>query len=141
MHDEHDVKMQGPIWLLILLVLMLLAGSLMYFGRNRPELVNGQISNSGTPSYNTRTYTVFYETGVFSPTNIRIHLGDSVRFQNNGTAEIRIASELVNGIAEIPGFDSVQNIPADGAFTYVFTQLGAFGYHNTYNKNERGMVI
>ncbi|MBI2670020.1 MAG: plastocyanin [Candidatus Yanofskybacteria bacterium] len=79
--------------------------------------------------------------GVFSPTNIRIHVGDSVRFQNDGSTSMRIISDLTNGVLDLAGFDSVGEIPPKSVFTYTFSQTGIFGYHSARNLNEEGTVI
>lgn len=114
----------------------------MYFGRGNPILsqnnpIPSQITNARQP----RVYTVFYGLGVFSPTNIRIHVGDSIRFQNDSDRPIRIESDYANDIPDLVGFDSVGDVQPHGVFTYTFSKAGIFGYHNTKNTNEEGVVI
>lgn len=141
--EDSELQPEGKLWLLVILVLLIFAASLIYFGRNNPALVNldqARISNPGS-SRTSRIYTVFYNTGVFSPTNIRIHVGDSVKFQNDGDQPIHIQSDSTNNIPDLVGFDSVGDVPAKGSFTYTFSTAGIFGYHNKYDKNERGTVI
>lgn len=141
--SDPDLKSKGITWLFIILVLIGFAVAVMYFSRNNPLLANnGQIASS--PQINTRqprTYTVFYGLGVFSPTNIRIHVGDSVRFQNDGNIPMRVVSDSTRGILDLAGFDSVGEIPLGGIFSYTFSQVGIFGYHNVRNADEEGTVI
>lgn len=141
--DESELQPEGRLWLLVILVLLVFAASLIYFGRNNPDLANldqARVSSPGA-SRPSRLYRVFYNTGVFSPTNIRIHAGDSVKFQNDSNDPIHIQSDETSNVPDLVGFDSVGDIPPEGSFVYTFTKAGVFGYHNKDNKNERGTVI
>ncbi|MEK7151535.1 MAG: hypothetical protein AAB784_02395 [Patescibacteria group bacterium] len=133
---------RGTIWFIIVLALLVFALSIMYFGNKNHILVDDdRIFPRPTVSRQPRVYTVFYGLGVFSPTNIRIHVGDSVRFQNDSKSLIRIVSDITNGIPDLAGFDSVGNIPPDGIFTYTFNSVGIFGYHNALKPLEEGTLI
>lgn len=141
---DSDLKPKGVLWLFIILVLVVFTGAVMYFSRSNPLLANnngqaftGRQTNARQP----RTYTVFYGLGVFSPTNIRVHVGDSVRFQNDGKVPLRVVSDSTNGVLDLAGFDSVGDIPPGSVFTYTFSQPGIFGYHNVMSPDEEGTVI
>ena len=139
---EGDSKPRAAIWLLIIIVLIGFAAALTYLGEVSPDLSVANGNSVGSPSERqARIYTVYYGFGVFSPTNIRIHVGDSVRFQNDSNLPIRIVSSTINGVAELPGFDSVGDVPPDSTFTYTFNKDGIFGYHNARNLAEEGTVI
>lgn len=140
---EKNFQPKGTLWLFIILALLGFAWAVTYFSRNNPELAgNVQLpSDNTTSARQPRTYTVYYGLGVFSPTNIRIHVGDSVRFQNDSNAPIRIVTDLTNNVPDLAGFDSVGDIPSESVFTFTFGQAGTFGYHNVYNPNEEGTVI
>ncbi len=140
---EGNSKPRAAIWLLIIIVLIGFAAALTYFGKVNPDS-NAAIDNviaRPTMGRQARIYTVYYGFGVFSPTNIRIHIGDSIRFQNDSNLPIHIVSSTVNGIPELPGFDSVGDVPSDSVFTYTFNKDGIFGYHNADNLAEEGTVI
>ncbi|MDO8676526.1 MAG: hypothetical protein Q7K16_02650 [Candidatus Azambacteria bacterium] len=140
---DSDFKPKGAMWLFIILALMGFAAAVMYFSRNNPMLANNSQAVSGyqANARQPRTYTVFYGLGVFSPTNIRIHVGDSVRFQNDGNVPMRVVSDSTNNIPDLAGFDSVGEIPPKSVFTFTFGQAGIFGYHNVKNPSEEGTVI
>jgi|SRR3989344_306784 len=140
---NSDFKPKGALWLFIILVLVGFVWAVLYFGRSNPLLANnGQaFSSRQTNARQPRTYTVFYGLGVFSPTNIRVHVGDSVRFQNDSKTPIRVVSDSLNGVPDLAGFDSIGEIPPDSVFSYTFGQAGIFGYHNVKNPNEEGTVI
>ncbi len=140
---DSELQPEGRLWLLVILVMLIFAVSVIYFSRNNPEWANLDKAKISSPSSirPIRLYSVFYNTGVFSPTNIRVHVGDSVKFQNDNNQAVLIQSDETSGIADLIGFDSVGDVQPNGSFTYTFTIAGSFGYHNKYNKNERGMVI
>lgn len=132
----------GTFWLLIILMLGLLALAVNIFG-NRNDNLTGTLG-SKTPQASTtetlppRIYTVSYRNGVFSPTNLRIHAGDTVRFRNDGLFPIHIAADPDT---KLPGFDSIGDIPQDSYFAFTFAAKGLFGYHNVRNSKESGTVI
>lgn len=140
--ESDEPKPNGAIWLFIILVLIGFAAATIYFGRGNKDLAAVQPSaNLPTPTRQARVYTVYYGLGVFSPTNIRIHVGDSVKFQNDGNLSIRVVSDRVSGVPELAGFDSVNDVPPEDSFTFIFTEAGTFGYHNGRNPNEEGTII
>lgn len=130
---------KGP-WLLIILFLILLAASVSYLGERRPIGNNEPIipnADSRTP----RVYTVSYKSGVFSPTNLRIHAGDTVRFKNEGFFGIRIVSDPHPKHSDLPGLDSIGDIPQNSYFSFTFSSKGIFGYHNENSPEESGTII
>jgi plastocyanin len=140
---DKESQPNGAIWLLIVLVMVIFAGALLYFGKNNPDIANsGQILPSNSPSARTpKLYTVFYDLGIFSPTNIRVHVGDSVKFQNDSRNPVRIISDSTGGIVELPGFDSSVEVPPGSSFAFTFNKAGTFGYHNAQQTDEEGTVI
>jgi plastocyanin len=131
----------GLVWFLIIIVLMLLAFSINIF--NQPNDINNNLDldNKVTPTVSAsnfrqpRVYTVSYRNGVFSPTNLRIHAGDTVRFKNENIFPIRIVGD------NLVGFDSVGDIPQGSFFVFTFATKGIFSYHNEKNPNETATII
>ena|SRR3989344_4097168 len=123
-------------WLLIIVMLMLLAGAVTIL--SNPEELMSQIPTV-TPEEGRepRVYTISYQGGVFSPTNLRIHAGDTVRFKNEGFFGMRVMTDN----NQLPGFDSVGNIPQSSYFSYTFAERGIFGYHNYDKPAEQGSII
>ncbi|MDP3697055.1 MAG: hypothetical protein Q8R55_03410 [Candidatus Taylorbacteria bacterium] len=127
-------------WVLIVVMLILSAGSVRMFG-DSPNLSSSIPTLTPQVTREPRFYTVSYKSGVFSPTNLRIHAGDTVRFKNEGFFSIRIVSDPQPVGSNIPGFDSVGNIPQGSYFSYTFAQIGIFGYHNNDDLEEAGTII
>ena len=129
-------------WLLILFALALLAFAVAKLGDgNAPEL-NANISTGQeeTKQSQTRIYTVTFKFGVFSPTNLRIRIGDTVTFRNIDSQNIHITSQL-NPRTKRAEFDSVGPVPSDSSFSYTFTNEGVFAYHNADDEREAGVII
>ncbi len=141
--ESDEPKPSGIIWLFIILVLIGFAAATIYFGRDNKDLAAAVQPSANLPASTRqpRIYTVYYGLGVFSPTNIRIHVGDSVKFQNDSNLSIRVVSDRASGVPELAGFDSVSDISPKNSFTFTFTESGTFGYHNGKNPNEEGTVI
>lgn len=133
----------GIFWLLIILTLILIAFSIMLLGQSNSD--NPQVSESSSPtpveSRQARIYTVSYRGGVFSPTNLRIHSGDTVRFKNDSLMMIRVISDPHPEHNNLVGFDSVGDVPQGSYFTFTFAAKGTFGYHNEKNTDEKGTII
>lgn len=123
-------------WMLIVILLVASAVAVQMLGTS-PHL-SSQISTP-TPEITRepRFYTVTYKSGVFSPTNLRIHAGDTVRFKNEGFFGIRIMTDN----NQLPGFDSVGEIPQGSYFSYTFGEKGIFGYHNNDDPEEQATII
>ena len=127
----------GISWLVIILLLALLAAAVIIFGK--PEQLTTSPTptpeESTTPTAVARIYTVSYDAGVFSPSNLRIHAGDTVRFKNESIFPIHVSSD------DIVGFDSVGDVPQGSYFAFTFAARGTFGYFNTHNKDQTGTII
>lgn len=141
----HTIAMPGASWLFIILVLLLLALSLVIFGKTPDQNnIGANETEEPTPSESrpTRIYTVTYNNNVFSPTNLRIHSGDTVRFKNEGIFSIRIVSDPHPEHNNLAGFDSVGDIPQGSYFSFTFAAKGIFGYHEEHDPNRRtGTII
>lgn len=137
----------GIFWFLIVLVLILSGFSIGFLNKDR----SGDSSNlpDQTPrllptiieARQPRIYTVSYRNGVFSPTNLRIRSGDTVRFKNEGFLPIRVASDPHPDHNNLVGFDSIGDIPQGSFFSFTFAAKGIFGYHSDRDTNKNGTII
>lgn len=92
-----------------------------------------------TPEREVRTYLVSYRYGVFSPTNLRIHAGDTVRWRNDNSTAVSIAAQIAPG-QRAPLFASGRLL-SDKEFAFTFTVPGVFGYENVDIPRESGVII
>ncbi len=130
----------GLFWMLIILTLVLFGLAVSMLGKSQnisgdlptpTETVPAEIKPS-------RIYTISYKSGVFSPTNLRIRAGDTVRFKNEDIFPIRIVSGPDSSLV---GLDSVGDIPQGSYFSFTFAAKGIFDYHNDRNTKETGTII
>lgn len=133
----------GAAWLLIIAALILLGVAVTIFGApsGTEPVASGSSSPASVESIQARIYTVSYKNGVFSPTNLRIHGGDTVRFRNDGIVSIRIVSDLPAQGSGASGFDSVGEIPPGSFFAVTFAVKGTYTYHNARDTGETGAII
>ena len=123
-------------WILVVALLLLAGGSVRILGTS--DSLSSRIPTpSPDQSREPRIYTISYRSGVFSPTNLRIHAGDTVRFKNEGFFGIQVLTDN----NQLPGFDSVGDIPQSSYFSYTFAEKGIFGYHNERKPDEQGTII
>jgi plastocyanin len=136
---EKNLKPKGSLWLVILLLLGGLTISVSFFSRQGQYDIAALAVDSKVEEEKKervpRIYSVFYKNGTFSPTNIRVRAGDTVRFENHGLFSIHIISE------DLVGFDSIGPVPTGGVFSYTFTVPGIFSYYNKKNVDQNGKVI
>lgn len=137
---SEQSEFHGLSWILIVLLLVLLSLSVLYFGKNN-NYQPASASNSVHTSRPARTYSVLYGGGVFSPTNLRIQSGDTVKFQNNSLFAIRIVPDTDKDQEKGVGFENIGEIQSKNTFTYIFSNAGIFNYHNEKNPNEAGAII
>jgi len=128
----------GISWLIVILLMILLAFAVIHFGNRQPAISPTPTAigdDTTTPIVQPRIYTISYDSGVFSPTNLRIHAGDTVRFKNESIFPIRISSE------DLVGFDSIGDVPQGSYFSFTFAARGTFSYLNNHNSGQTGTII
>ncbi len=121
-----------------LLLTILLGLAVMIFSRKSDQGTvspTPYINETPTPSGQPRIYTISYDAGVFSPTNLRIHAGDTVRIKNESIFPIHIVSD------DLVGFDSIGDLPQGSYFSFTFAARGTFTYHNSHNPDQTGTII
>ena len=128
------------LWPVILLMLILLAVAVAFFGARNGDTASPAPTTTDTPVRDARVYLVSYRFGVFSPTNLRIHAGDTVRFRNDSATGSHIVSDIQPG-ARTPEFDSIGDVAPASYFSYTFANVGTFAYSNASNNNESGIII
>ncbi len=130
----------GLFWMLIILTLVLFGLAVNMLGKPQNLGIDQPIpaETVSAPATLSRIYTVSYKNGVFSPTNLRIHAGDTVRFKNEGIFPIKIVS---GPDSILVGLGSVGDVPQGSYFSFTFSAKGIFDYHNDRNTKEIGTII
>lgn len=88
-----------------------------------------------------KTVEVKYTSAGFSPSTITIKKGDTIKFINNSDSSFRPASNPHPTHTDYPEFDAKQLIAAGGSWSFTFTKVGTWGYHNHVNHDQTATVI
>lgn len=94
-----------------------------------------------TPAPAGQTVTVTYTGGSFSPNPITIKKGYTVMFVNKGDYQMWVASDPHPSHTNYPGFDQKGAVGKDGSYSFTFTKVGTWSYHNHLNYSQTGTVI
>lgn len=77
----------------------------------------------------------------FTPASITVPVGATVVFRNADTTPHWVASEPHPIHTGLPGFDAGRDIPAGGTYSFTFTKIGTFTYHDHLKPNVKGTVV
>lgn len=128
MEDEIEPKNRGGMWLAIMGIMVLFVAAIFIFSKHGPApSATWQTAQTSRPP---RLYSVYYNHGVFSPTNLRIQAKDSVAFRNDSQMTIAIDG----------AFGASGDLAPSAVHTHVFTEAGTYDYYNANNKSEQGMI-
>ncbi len=102
----------------------------------------GQFADNTQPIGNSKkTANVSLTDSGFSPASITIHAGDTVVFTNNSQGRMWVASDPHPTHTDYPGFDEKSAAVSGGSYSFTFTRVGSWGYHNHLNPATRGTVV
>lgn len=99
-------------------------------------------TGGGNATQNTNsTFDIAYTNNCFSPANITIKKGDTVRFKNNSNSrDMWPATNKHPQHDEYSEFDSKQGIGSGGTYSFTFTKTGSWGYHDHLKPNCGGTI-
>ncbi len=87
------------------------------------------------------TWTVSHTKSGFFPKTLTIKKGDTVRFVNNSDESMWVTSNPDTTLSDISEFDSKKSYESNSIFTYTFTKIGTWNYHNRENSSVEGTII
>ena len=99
------------------------------------------IDHYGETSTGNMTYEVSYTTTGFTPNSITINSGDTVVFKNNKTRDMWPASDQHPTHLIYPEFDALHNILPGNSWSFTFTRIGTWGYHDHLSPGSIGTVV
>jgi len=114
-----------------------------------------QPAQTGDADNEAEARVVTYTNSGFSPATVTVQQGGSVTFLNSSTGSMWVATALHPTHTVYPGsslalcgtaqastiFDACTNIPPGGSWTFTFTQIGSWGYHNHAQVSHTGRVV
>jgi plastocyanin len=111
---------------------------------NSAPTLNGQQGQySGEPGVegpDTQVFEVKYDGTSFSPKTLSIKAGDVVVFKNESSSAFRPASGPHPAHTNYPEFDPKVDIAAGKSWSFTFTKVGTWPYHNHLNPSVFGTI-
>lgn len=77
----------------------------------------------------------------YVPKSISINAGDTVTFTNNSSGKMWTASGPHPQHTDYPGFDEKSAANNGESYSFTFTKVGRWSYHNHLNPSQFGTVI
>ncbi|MEJ0021589.1 MAG: cupredoxin domain-containing protein [Candidatus Doudnabacteria bacterium] len=77
----------------------------------------------------------------FNPAAVTIKQGATVIFKNTDSEGHWPASNPHPTHTDLPGFDALQPVTPGSTYSYTFTKLGTWGFHDHLNPTTHGSVI
>lgn len=87
------------------------------------------------------TTTVQYTDSGFGPNTITVKQGTTVRFTNQSSRGMWVASAVHPTHQLLPGFDELESVGKGGTYDYTFAKVGTWKYHNHVNATDTGTVV
>lgn len=98
-------------------------------------------SVQATGDQKTAGATIEYSENGFNPKSLTVKVGSTVTWVNKDTDMLWVASNphpIHNGL---PGFDALKGYKTGESFSYTFTKVGTFGYHNHLTPANTAVVV
>ena len=124
--------MNKNIAVFLVLVVVLIGGYFIFQSNPKSEITSAD--NSMTSA------TVTYANNVFSPSELRVKVGDKIKFVNNGASEIEIASGPHPTHTSYPAFESGSLAPG-ATYKFTATEKITIMYHNHLNAKATGKIV
>ncbi len=84
---------------------------------------------------------VTYTDSGFAPNTITIKKGDTVKFLNQSSRKMWVASDPHPTHTNYPEFDEKTAVANGGSYQFTFTKIGSWGYHNHFSSRDIGRII
>jgi plastocyanin len=129
-----------PMYIVIVVVGLIIVGggALLLRPNKTTQKATQTVSTASTQA---ETKTVTYTDSGYSPASITIKVGDSVTFKNQSSSDVRTASNPHPIHTGLKGFDAGRGYAPGEDYTFTFTKVGTFGYHNHLNPSDGGTII
>lgn len=99
------------------------------------------VNEDGQVDTTVEVIVVTYTSGGFTPKEITVSVGQIVRFVNESSGNMWVASVVHPTHTVLPEFDEKESIGAGENYEFTFTKIGEWKYHNHVNPSRGGVVI
>jgi len=100
------------------------------------EVPQTEVSEESEASVVTITYT---DSG-FEPANQTVAVGTTVRFVNNSSRSMWVASDDHPTHTDLPEFDDGRGVGPGETYEFTFEEVGDWGYHDHLNSRAEGVI-
>jgi plastocyanin len=107
----------------------------------QPSAMKTQPSSASTSGSAEGGNAVSYTGNGFQPNSITIKKGQTVTWTNKDSDELWVASNPHPTHTDYPGFDELKSIPTGQTYSFTFTKVGNWGYHNHLNPSQKGVIV
>ncbi len=105
----------------------------------KPELPKEEVTP--TPAQLPKEVIVEITSSGFNPFTVTINSGDKVTFLNKDSSQHWIASNVHPIHVDYPGFDALRGLNQNENYSFTFTKIGTWGYHDHLNPSLTGRII
>jgi plastocyanin len=143
---KHGRKSAITIMIVSGLAIIVLSIALIKSRTYSPPTTNS-LTASSTPVEATstvpeiKTITVSLTDSGYVPFTTTINEGDTVTFVNNSSGKMWTASGPYPKNTDYPGFDEKTAANAGQSYTFTFTKIGSWSYHNQLNPSQTGTIV
>lgn len=131
-----------------MVIVLLIVGFVLLKQRGGTEVMAPTGEEVPAPQSQTATSTeqpktqaeVIYNASGFNPKTLTIKAGETVVFKNNSSKDFWPASAVHPTHAIYPEFDAKKAIEAGGTYSFTFTRVGSWKYHNHLNPADTGTI-
>ena len=121
---------------------------------NTPSNASGSVVNigvsQGSPSAMAQTTpeamakaaaTITYTDSGFVPSSVTIKTGETVQWVNQSNKPMWVASSPHPQHTDYPGFDELTGVEKGKSYTFTFTKVGTWKFHNHLTPKDFGSVV
>jgi plastocyanin len=147
MENEQNKSTTPGTIILIALVIIICIVALVIWKSAHGTIPNPNTSGAAVaqsipvPTIKTTLVNVSLTDTGYSPAVVTIHSGDRIIFTNNSQNRMWTASDPHPQHTAYPGFDEKSAGVSGAQYSFTFTTIGHWGYHNHLNPRQKGTVI
>ncbi|HLC94471.1 MAG TPA: hypothetical protein VJH96_02800 [Patescibacteria group bacterium] len=141
---------------IIIIVIVVLIGGYMVFSKKTtsPETTTPSVATQESTDSTTEQTGVVAENGIiqekviikytdqgFEPKSLTVKVGTPVTFTNMSAKSMWVASAPHPAHTDLPGFDALKAMGKGESYTFTFSALGTWKYHDHMSPSDFGSIV
>ncbi|KKU31531.1 MAG: hypothetical protein UX44_C0005G0009 [candidate division WWE3 bacterium GW2011_GWA1_46_21] len=109
---------------------------------NKEEVITPEENSTeaSIPAMVEKVVAVTYNNEGFSPATVTVKVGDKVKWVNESSNDMWVASAFHPTHEVYPEFDELKAVPKGETYEFVFDRVGTWAYHNHVKATDTGKV-